>query len=141
MEPQAYNEVGAKREVSFSERELNALLAKNTDLADKMAIDLSNDLASAKILIPLDPYFPIMGGKTVRINAGVAISYNNGKPTVTLRGVSLGGVPLPNAWLGNLKNVDLISEYGGGPGFWSSFSDGIDYIEVRESKLFVRLKE
>ena len=78
LEPEAYSELGAKREVEFSEREVNALLARNTDLADKLAIDLADDLVSAKLLVPLEPDFPIMGGKTVRINAGMSLSYQEG---------------------------------------------------------------
>ncbi|MGD8387601.1 MAG: hypothetical protein PVG49_10710, partial [Desulfobacteraceae bacterium] len=42
LEPERYSEVGAKREIAFTERELNAMLAKNTDLARKLAIDLSD---------------------------------------------------------------------------------------------------
>jgi hypothetical protein len=34
--PRAYTEVGASQEVSFSEKEINAMIAHNTDLADKL---------------------------------------------------------------------------------------------------------
>ena len=141
MEPEAYTEVGAKREVSFSEKELNAMLAKNTDLADKAAIDLSDNLASFKMILPLDPDFPFLGGKTLKVNAGAELSYANGKPIVILKGVKLWGVPIPNAWLGNLKNVDLIKEFGGNEGFWKSFSDGIENISVEQDQLKIKLKE
>ena len=141
IEPEAYTEVGANREINFSEKELNAMLAKNTDLADKVAIDLSENLASAKIIIPLDPDFPILGGKTLKLNAGAELSYADGRPTVILKGVKAWGVPIPNAWLGNLKNVDLVKEFGGNEGFWKSFADGIENISVAEGQLKVKLKE
>jgi len=35
-------------------------LATNTDLAHKLAIDLSKNLASAKLLVPLDPDMPVL---------------------------------------------------------------------------------
>ncbi|HND37068.1 MAG TPA: arginine N-succinyltransferase, partial [Nitrosomonas sp.] len=54
LKPEAYSEHNAPREIIFTERELNALLAKNTDLAQKLAIDLANNLVSAKLLIPLE---------------------------------------------------------------------------------------
>lgn len=141
VEPEAYTEVGAKREVSFSEKEVNAMLSRNTDLADQMAIDLSDNLASVKIIIPLDPDFPVMGGKTLKVNAGAELAYKNGRPIVILKGVSLWGVPVPNAWLGNLKNVDLVSEFGGDAGFWKSFSEGVDNIQVEDGNLTIKLKE
>jgi len=141
IEPEAYSEDGAKREVSFTEDELNALLAKNTDLADKAAIDLADNLASIKMIIPLDPDFPILGGKTLKVNAGAELAYANGRPIVILKGISVWGVPLPNAWLGNLKNVDLVKEFGGDEGFWKSFADGVENIHVAEGHLIIKLKE
>lgn len=141
LEPEPYSEVGAKREVAFNERELNAMLAKNTDLSDKLAIDLADNLASAKLLLPLDPDFPIFGGKTLKASAGMELSYENERPIVILKGVSVWGVPIPNSWLGGIKNVDLIKEFGADEGFWKSFADGIEHINVAEGKLLIKLKE
>lgn len=141
LEPERYSEVGAKREVAFSERELNAMLAKNTDLAQKLAIDLSDDLVSAKLLVPLEEDFPMLGGKTLRVNAGMELAYKDSRPSVVLKGVSIMGVPVPNAWLGNLKNVDLIQEFGGDKGFWKSFADGVEHIHVEDGRLLIKLKE
>ncbi len=141
LKPERYSEVGAKREVSFNERELNALLAKNTDLARKLAIDLSDDLVSAKLLVPMDPDFPVLGGKTLRFNAGLEMAYVNAQPRVVLKGVSVMGVPVPSAWLGGLKNVDLVTEFGASPGFWKSFSDGVEDIRVEDGRIKIKLKE
>lgn len=141
IEPEPYSEEGAKREIAFTERELNSLVAKNTDLATKFAIDLSDDLVSAKLLLPVDEDFPILGGKILRLKSGMVFSYTQGKPVVILKGVSIMGVPVPNAWLGDIKNVDLIETYGKDEGFWKSFSDGIEEIKVQEGLLKIRFKE
>lgn len=141
LQPERYSEEGASREIVLTEKELNALLAKNTDLADKLAIDLSDDMASAKLLIPLDEEFPVVGGKTLKVSAGLELAYADGKPVVAIVGVSLWGVPVPNAWMGNLKNVDLVREFGGKGGFWSAFAAGVDEIKIDEGRLLVRLKE
>ncbi len=141
LKPEPYSEIGARREVTFSERELNAMLARNTDMARKLAIDLSDDLVSAKLLIPLDPDFPMLGGKTLRVNAGVELAYQGSKPVVVLRGVSVMGVPVPNAWLGNLKNVDLVGEFGANQGFWKTFSEGVEDIQVEEGRMKIKLRE
>jgi len=63
LRPEPYREDPASREISFSEREINAMLAANTDLADKLAIDLAADMVSARMLVPVDPGFPVIGGK------------------------------------------------------------------------------
>lgn len=141
FEPEKYSEKGAKREIKLSEREVNALLAKNTDLADKLVIDLSENLASGKLLLPMDEDFPIVGGKTLKASAGIELSFANQKPIVKLKGVSIMGVPIPNAWLGGLKNIDLISEFGQDEGFWKAFSDGVDNFHVSDGSLVIKLKE
>jgi len=141
LKPERYTEDGARREVSFNERELNALLAKNTDLAKKLAIDLSDALVSAKLLLPLEEDFPVLGGKTLRLNAGVEMAYAGEKPVIVLKGVSVMGVPVPNAWLGGLKNIDLVGEFGADEGFWKSFSDGVENIQVEDGRIRVRLRE
>ena len=139
--PEKYSEAGASRNVSFSERELNAMLAKNSDLAKRFAVDLSENLASAKLLVPLEPDFPVLGGKTLRVNAGLELDYRNERPVVILRGVSVMGVPIPNAWLGNLKNVDLVNQFGTDAGFWKSFADGIELIEIDDGEVHIEFKE
>ncbi|MDH5786481.1 MAG: hypothetical protein OEZ16_12855 [Chromatiales bacterium] len=141
VEPERYNDAVMSREISFTEREINALIATNTDLASKLAIDFSDDLASAKALIPLDPDMPFLGGKTLKISTGLEMRMGEGRPVIILRGISVWGVSLPNAWLGNMKGIDLASEYGGGHGFWRAFADGVEEIEVREGQLRLRLKE
>lgn len=141
LEPEPYREDDSQREIAFTEKELNGLLSNNTNLASRLAIDLSDDLASAKLLIPMEEGFPIVGGKTVRIDAGLELAFTNNRPVVVLRGVSVMGVPIPNAWLGNLRNVNLVQEFGGDPGFWNAFAEGIDSLEVRDGELNLRLKE
>jgi len=141
LEPEPYSEKGVKREIEFTERELNGLLAKNTDLAKKLAIDLSDDLISAKLLLPVDEDFPILGGKILRLRSGMVIAYNNRKPVVILKGITIMGVPIPNAWLGGIKNIDLVEKFGGDKGFWKTFSDGVEDIKVEDGLLKIKLKE
>ena len=117
------------------------MLANNTDLAKKLAIDLSDNLASAKLLIDLDPDFPILGGKTLKITAGLELRIDQHHPRAILKGVSVWGVPLPNDWLGNLKNIDLLKEFGDAGGFWQSVERGIEEIEITQGELRVKLKE
>jgi hypothetical protein len=141
LEPDPYREDDAQRVISFTEKELNGLLAHNTNLASRLAIDLSDNLASAKLLMPMEEDFPVLGGKTIRIDAGLELAFTNDRPVVALRGVSVMGVPIPNAWLGNLKNVDLVREFGGDQGFWSAFAEGVESLELSDGELRILLKE
>lgn len=140
IQPEPYKEINANREMFFNEREVNALIANNTDMANSLVIDLSDNLASAKLLIRTDPDLPLFGDQIVRVNIGLELAFAQGKPIVKLRGVSAWGVPLPNSWLGGIKNIDLVQEFGDNSGFWQGFAQGIDYINVSEGELVVRLK-
>lgn len=141
LKPEKYSEEGASREIQFSQRELNALIANDTDLATRLAIHLSQDLASAKLLVDLDPALPVLGGKTLKVTAGMELAVKDGRLRAVLKGVSVWGVPLPNAWLGNVKGKDLIAKFGDAGGFWQAMRDGVEEVEVRDGYLRIRLKE
>lgn len=139
--PTPYSEDNADRDVTLTERELNGLIAGDPQLGNSVAIDLDDDLASIVALVPIPEDFPIMPGRTLRVRGGAEIAYRNGQPVVTLKGVSLMGVPVPNAWLGNLKNVDLVEQFSGNDGFWEAFAAGVEEIEIQNGQIHIRLKE
>ena len=89
----------------------------------------------------MDEDFPILGGKTLRLKAGVTLIYESKRPVVVMRGISLGGVPLPKAWWGDIKNKNLVEEFGSEGGFWDQFSRGVENIKIHEGQLWVKLKE
>lgn len=135
-----YSEADATREVLFSERELNGLIANEPDLASNIAIDLADDLVSFTWLVTLPDDFPVMPGRIVRVNGGAELAFAAGRPSVAVKGVSVMGVPIPNAWLGGIKNVDLVEEYGD-QGFWQAFAAGVEDVRVQEGRLRVKLRE
>jgi hypothetical protein len=141
LEPEPYSEAGARRELLFTERELNSLIAEDRGIAERAAIDLSKDLVSVKLVIPVDEEFPLLGGKTLKFHLGLIIRFKDRRPVVALKGISLGGVPLPNAWLGYLKNKNLVEEFGDENGFWKIFSEGVQDIQVGDGYLRITLKE
>lgn len=141
LEPEDYTEDPARREIRISQKELNALIAKDEKAARQIAINLSDDMISLKLIIPVDKGFPFLGGKTLRLSCGVTLRHEAGKPVVALRGVSIGGIPIPNAWLGNLKNVDLVHEFNGQHGFWDALSKGVEDIKVSNGSLSIKLRE
>lgn len=141
LAPEPYSEKDADREIVLTEKEVNSVISDSPELAGRAAVDFSDSLASAKMLILLDPDFPVLGGRTLRLNAGLELAFSGGRPIVRLRGVSLMGVPVPNAWLGELKNVDLVAEFGADAGFWKAFADGVEELRVEEKRIHIRLRE
>ena len=141
LKPEKYTEEGARREISLTEKEMNALIANDPEIAKRVAIDLSDNLISVKLVVPIDKEVIIFGGKTLRLNLGLIMSYENNRPIIAIKGISLGGIPLPNAWLGYIKEKNLIEEFGSETGFWKLFAEGIRDIKVKEGHILVRLNE
>lgn len=141
LDPEPYSEIGAGREIFLTERELNALVANSPEVAEQVAIDLSDDLISVKLVIPVDDEVPVLGGKRLKFRMGLVVRHEKNRPYVALKGVSLGGIPLPNAWLGYLKNVNLVEEFGTEDGFWKIFAAGVRTIQVRPGQLRILLQE
>ncbi|HSH85479.1 MAG TPA: hypothetical protein VK979_10045 [Guyparkeria sp.] len=146
LRPEIYQEASEQREVRFGERELNALIASDPEMARRLAIALSDDLVSAKLLVPLPPDLPIMGGQTLRLTAGAEVRQRpgpDGKPrlAVIVTGVSLWGIPLPNAWIGGLRGIDLVEQFGDDPGFWQALDAGVESVRVEDGELVLQLAE
>ena len=141
LRPEPYAESEANREILLTEREVNALLAKDTDMAKHVAVDLSDNLVSVKFLVPVNNEMPLVGGKMLKLNFGLALSYAEGKPVVAMRGISVGGIPLPSSWWGDIKNTNLVEEYGGTGGFWDQFAKGVEDLKIQDGQLHVRLKK
>lgn len=141
LEPEPYTEEGASREIQLTEREVNSLIAKDAEMAKHVALDLADNLVSVKLVVPVTEEMPIVGGKTLKLNFGVELSYANGKPVVVMQGISLGGVPLPSAWWGDIKNINLVEEFGGSGGFWDQFAKGVQDLKIQDGQLRITLKE
>jgi len=134
VQPEVYREDAGQRQVRFTERELNALIAADPALAGRAAVRLSPDQLSASFRIDLPPDVPVMGGRSVRVQTGLQLATLNERVEARLVGISVGGIPLPNAWLGGLKGTDLLASSGLG-----SLGAGIEILTVGEGWLELQL--
>jgi hypothetical protein len=137
----AYTEDEAGRSIVFTQDELNAVLAKDPDLARHVRLHLSDDLVTLQILTPLDPALPLLGGRTLRFDLGLSLIITSATPTITVRGIKVGGLPLPGAWWGDIKNKNLVNSFTQDDGFWDLFTRGVDHLEITQGQLSLRLKE
>ena len=136
-----YKERPDDRVIYLTERELNAIVARDPDLANRASFNLSDDKISAILLVDMPEDVPGIGGQTVEISTGLRVGHADGRPTFILEGVSLMGVPIPSAWLGGRKGKDLVHADGPGGGVWDTFSEGVKDLRVEDGKLRIELKE
>ena len=100
-----------RKGVTITEKELNALLAKNTPWGDRVALELVDDTIRARTNIDVPDDWPMLGGKTIRLRLSLEATLEDQRMALRVSDVSLSGFPLPNAWLGGIKGVDLIDQY------------------------------
>ncbi len=133
-----------RRTIIFTEKEINAVLHHNTDLADKLYIDLKRDVIVAKVVYPVKEDVAIVGGKTLRANITMRIFLDeNRQLQLTLDDLTVGGIPLPNAWLFDLKDKNLIELDGEpeGTGLLKRIADGIADFKIENGQIKIRLNE
>lgn len=131
--------------IVLSEREINGWLASQPDLADKVKFHMNNDTVGATILVPVDPSVKYVGGKTIRIKVAFNTKLDaDHKLNFSLADVSVGGISLPNAWLNDMKGLNLLADNGPGSvnsEFLQRFAAGIKDLQIRNGELRMVLND
>ncbi len=132
----------AKRTLNLSEREINAFFAQQ-GLGEQVKVELTSGGVSATVLMPVDKDVPFVGGTTVRFKVSLGAKIDASKQfAMSVQDVSVGGVPLPNAWLGNMKGSNLLANanLGNDPAV-KGFLAGIRDFEIQDGNVRVVLNE
>lgn len=130
--------VRGEKEIVLTEREINGLLHANTPLGNQLKLELANDAVHARINADIPADFPVMAGKKLKGKARFLIANEAGNPALILDDLTVYGISLPNAWLGDLKGQNLLGAVlspGGGS------LAGIEDISVSQRKLIIKLAE
>lgn len=137
QEPQY--EVG-KKEIILTEREVNGLLHTNTNLGDKMKIEFAKEAVHARIHTDLDPDLPFVGGRELKARARFFVRQTDQQPEIVLDDLSVWGISIPNAWLGELKGKNLLSNLGL-ESRKNRIGRGIESLEIHPGELRINLAE
>lgn len=129
------------RVLRLTERELNALLNQNSEFGDKVRLELAKDAIHAYLAVPIPPDFPIGGGSTFRARGRFQVKVGDGQPpTAVLEDLTVLGLSLPAAWLGDLKGRNLFEEQAGREGK-GTFLQGIKSLKVEPGNLVLEVNE
>ncbi len=130
-----------KRTVVVTDREINAYLAKQ-GLGDTVKVDLGDDNLAATVIVPVPEDSPLFGGTTLRLRVALGVKVDGiNAPSFQVSDVSLGGLPLPNAWLGDIKNVNLAGQNLEKDPALQRFFAGIKKFQVRKEGVLLTLNE
>lgn len=130
--------VPGEKEIILTERELNGLINENTAFGDKLKLELVKDAVHARINADIPEDFPVMAGKKLKGKARFIVKDQAGAPALILEDLTIWGISLPNAWLGELKGQNLLGNLisPDGPSL-----AGVEDISVSNRTLVIKLAE
>lgn len=127
--------------IILTEREVNAYLASQ-NLGENIQVSFGEGRLNTAIIVEIPPDFPILPGQKVRarITFGTGLTPEH-KLSLVFNDLNVGGISLPNAWLGDLKGVDLIAENLQRDPALQRFLSGIRSLEIHPEGARVILNE
>ncbi|MFO1483094.1 MAG: hypothetical protein U1F71_06975 [Verrucomicrobiaceae bacterium] len=125
----------ANRTLVINEREVNAYLAQQ-DLGENVQVKFGEGNVSAAIIFQAPEDFPIFPNQKIRLRFtfGTSLSAEH-KLSLKLDDLSLGGISLPNSWIGDIKGVDLVAENVESDPALQKFLAGIQSLDIHDGSL------
>lgn len=129
------------RTLVITEREVNAYLAQQ-QLGESVQVKFGEGNVSAAVIITAPDDFPLLPGKKIRVRFTFGTSLTpEHKLALQLDDLSLGGISLPNSWIGDIKGTDLIADNVESDPALQKFLAGIQSLEIRNGTLKLRLNK
>ena len=120
----------------LTEKEINGALHSNASLQGRMRVELDDDTFSILTNFDVPEDAPFLAGNTVRANLSITLMMVDGKMSMRVKSVTIGGFPMPNAWLGNVKDHDLFEQINETK-FGKAFNAGIKAFRIDDGNLIL----
>jgi hypothetical protein len=132
------------RTIVITQRELNSLFHEESELGEQFKILLVRDGIDVKMSLQLPEDSVIMPGKNIRGKIGLYIALEKNTFVVRVESITLGGIPVPSAWLeaaGLDKGTNIIEEFFGSAEMAETFAAGIEKFDIKDGRILLRLAE
>jgi hypothetical protein len=131
-----------KRTLVITEKEVNAWLAKN-ELGESVKVRFDDGKISAAAILKLPDDFPVLAGQKIKMSLAMTAHLNDTSRHFALQidDVSVGGLPLPNDWIGGIKGLNLVDESAKKDPAMERFLKGIRHFEITDGGATLRLNE
>lgn len=123
--------------IEFTEREINGVISDNSGLRERVYVDLHPGKIEVKMNYDVPEDSPFMAGKTVRANLFLKVELQEEHLELRIQKFTVSGFAVPSAWMGDLKNVDLMDEFLGDSDFAKAFARGLKSLDVGEDSIRV----
>ncbi|MFZ4767276.1 MAG: hypothetical protein ACOYMN_20175, partial [Roseimicrobium sp.] len=133
-----------EKTIILNEREINAWL-QSQGVGETVKFHIRNGGIAATILAPVEQDVPVIGGHTVRFKVAFNTKLDeNRRFALSLADVNVGGISLPNDWLGGIKGLNLLAsneEAGTESPLLKGFAAGIKDFKVLDGELRMILND
>ncbi len=131
-----------KRTLVITEKEVNAWLANN-ELGESVKVRFDDGKISAAAILKLPEDFPVLAGQKIKMSLAMTAHLNDTSRHFALQidDVSVGGLPLPNDWIGGIKGLNLVDESAKKDPAMERFLKGIRQFEITDGGATLRLNE
>ena len=121
---------------------VNAWLAKN-ELGENVQVRFKNGKITGAIILELPDDFPVLAGQKIKASLALVAHLNDASRDLALLvdDVTVGGMPLPNAWVGDIKGLNLVDETAHKDPAMEKFLKGIRQFEIQDGLAVVKLNE
>jgi hypothetical protein len=137
---QALDRQDKQQELVLSEREVNALIARDPNMKGKVQARIEGNRIRGQISWPLEDVGPLkLGGRYLNGLATLGVSLTNGQLAVVVDDVEVNGKPLPAPLMKELKKKNLAQEALKNPKTLENI-EKFESIEVRDGKLILKNK-
>lgn len=128
--------------IVLNEREINGFLEQQ-GLGETVKVQIKKDGVGATFLVPVDEQVALIGGHTIRLNVAFNTKLDDSKKfMLSLADVNVGGISLPNAWLGNIKGLNLLADSGNeGLPMVNAFAAGIKALHMKNGEMRLVLND
>ncbi|HBJ84648.1 MAG TPA: hypothetical protein DDZ88_12410 [Verrucomicrobiales bacterium] len=125
----------ANRTIIVNEREVNAYLAQQ-QLGENVEVKFGEGSVSAAVIFQAPEDFPVFPNQKIRLRFTFGTSLTpEHKLSLKLDDLSLGGISLPNSWIGDIKGVDLVAQNVETDPALQKFLAGIQSMEIHNGTL------
>lgn len=140
-EVQRQQEQRLRRTIVITDHEFNGMLNHNTDLGQTLKVEFKPGYIDIEVVIPVEDDVAVIGGKTIRTSVDISIEKQvDGSLGLAIRSVNVGGVPMPNAWLGGIKGQNLLEQFAQDD-FFKKLAAGVEEFRIGSGEIAIVLAE
>ena len=130
---------GAVPDLTLTAQDINVLIQKTPQLANKVYVTLEGDRIQGDASIPLEEFGSFLKGRWLNGSAGFRVETAAGRLVVFMDSLSVRGKPVPEQFMGTIRTRNLAEKAFENPKV-AAVLEKLESVTVRDGKLVIKAK-